>query len=262
MTNSPNMNASKNPAIVACKAGKVQTFLGVTTPSPQLARMLALSGFDGIMIDMEHGPIDIQTCFNMITALKGTPAIPFVRVAWNDPVLVKLALDAGAEGIVFPMIRTREEAEKAVRSVKYPPLGDRGWGPFQTQFQWGVDMFEYTNIADERIAVAFLIEHPEALENLDEILSVPGIDVAAAVPFDLAVNMGYHDGPGHPDVQTALADANRKIAEKGILTLGFAMSPDQANQLIASGARLITVGGFDAILIPQAIKGLLGQLNR
>ena len=77
MANSPDMNASKNPVIAACKAGKVQTFLGVTTPSPQLARMLALSGFDGIMIDMEHGPIDIQTCFNMITALKGTPAMPF-----------------------------------------------------------------------------------------------------------------------------------------------------------------------------------------
>ena len=176
--------------------------------------------------------------------------------------LVKLALDAGAEGIVFPMICTREDTEKAVRSVKYPPLGDRGWGPFQAQFQWGVDMFEYTSIADERIAVMFLIEHPEALENLDEILSVPGIDVAAAVPFDLAVNMGYRDGPGHPDVQSALADARRKIAEKGILTAGLAISPDEANQLIASGTRLITIGGFDAILIPQAIRGLLGQLDR
>ena len=262
MTNSPNMSASKNPVIAARKAGKVQTVLGVTTPSPQLARMLALSGFDGIMVDMEHGPIDVQTCFNMITALKGTAALPFVRVAWNDPVLVKQALDAGAEGIVFPMIRTPEEAEKAVNSVKYPPRGERGWGPFQTQFQWGVDMFEYTSIADDRIAVVLLIEHPQALEDLDEILSVPGIDVAAAVPFDLAVNMGHRDGPGHPDVQTALADANRKIAEKGILTLGFAMAPDQANHLIASGVRLITVGGFDAILIPQAIKGLLGQLDR
>ena len=262
MTSSPNMYATKNPVIVACKAGKVQTILGVTTPSPQLAQMLALSGFDAIMIDMEHGPIDIQTCFNMISTLRGTDTTPFVRVASNDPVMVKQALDAGAEGIVFPMICNREEAEKAVRSVKYPPLGDRGWGPFQAQFQWGTDMFEYSKIADERIAVVFLIEHPEALDNLDEILSVPGIDVAAAVPFDLAVNMGYRDGPGHPDVQRALAETNKKIAEKGILTFGLVQTPEQANQLIANGTRLITIGGFDAILIPQAIRGLLSQLNR
>ena len=262
MTSSPNMYATKNPIIVACKAGKVQTVLGVTTPSPQLAQMLALSGYDAIMIDMEHGPIDIQTCFNMISALRGTNTTPFVRVAWNDPTMVKQALDAGAKGIVFPMICNREEAQKAVSSVKYPPLGERGWGPFQAQFQWGVDMFEYSNIADEHIAVIFLIEHPEALKNLDEILSVPGIDVAAAVPFDLAVNMGYRDGPGHPEVQKALADTNKNIADKGILTFGFALTPEQANQQIASGVRLIAMGGFDAILIPQAVKGLLGQLNR
>ena len=102
MTNSPKMHASKNSVIAACKAGQVQTMRGVTTPSPQLAQMLALSGLDGIMVDMEHGPIDIQTCLSMSTALKGTAATPFVRVTWNDPVLVKQALDAGAEGIVFP----------------------------------------------------------------------------------------------------------------------------------------------------------------
>ena len=78
MANSPNMNATKNPVIATCKAGKVQTLLGVTTPSPQLTQMLALSGFDALMIDMEHGPIDIQTCDNMISAMKGTPATPFV----------------------------------------------------------------------------------------------------------------------------------------------------------------------------------------
>ena len=126
----------------------------------------------------------------------------------------------------------------------------------------GVDMFEYSKIADEHIAVIFLIEHPEALKNLDEILSVPGIDVAAAVPFDLAVNMGYRDGPGHPDVQQALAETNKKIAEKGILTFGFALTVEQANQQIVNGTRLIAMGGFDAILIPQAIRGLLSQLDR
>ena len=84
-----------------------------------------------------------------------------------------------------------------------------------------MDMFEDSKIADENIAVIFLIEHPEAQKILDEILSVPGIDIAAAVSFDLAVNMGYRDGPGHPDVQNALAETNKKMAEKGILTFGL-----------------------------------------
>ena len=177
----------------------------------------------------------------MIMATKGTNATPMVRVAANDPVLVKQALDAGAKGIVFPMVLTREDAENAVRSAKYPPNGERGWGPFQTQYQWGIDMFEYSRIADDNIGVTILIEHPTAIENLDDILTVPGLDCVAVVPFDLAVNMGHRDGPGHPDVQAAISAASQKIKEKGIPTAALVTTAEQANQAISDGSQLIAL---------------------
>ena len=261
MTASPTPDPRINPFLAALKSGNVQLLIGITTPSPHLVQMFAQSGFDAIMVDMEHGSIDIESCHTLITATRGTGATPLVRVPENEPWIVKRALDAGAKGIFFPMIKNREEAERAVRSVKYPPLGERGWGPFQTQYQWDVGMFEYSKIADDNIAVIILIEHPLAIENLDHILSVPGIDCAAVVPFDLAVNMGYRDGPGHLDVQDAIAAASEKIQAGGIPLAGLATTPEQANRMIDNGFRLIALG-FDATFIPQAIAGVLGQIKR
>ena len=235
--------------------------IGLTTPSPELAQICGSSGFDFVMIDMEHGPIELETAYRMVTALAGTPADAWLRVSSNDVTLIKRALDTGVRDIVVPMVTTREEAEQAVAAAKYPPEGVRGWGPFRAAQQWRTTMFDYSKRANDEVSVRVLIEHPRAIENLDAILDVKGLGGAIAAPFDLAVNMGYLDGPGHPDVQQALAAAAAKIAAHGFPLLRFAMTPEQGRQAIADGVTMLMLG-FDTMFFPAVIQLYLEQLNR
>ena len=233
--------------------------IGLTCPSPEFAQICGHSGFDVVLIDMEHGPISIETAYRMVTMLAGTPAHAWIRVAANDPTLIKLALDTGAHHIVVPMINTKTEAEAAVAAAKYPPQGIRGYGPFRAQYQWNTNMIDYGSRANAETKVSVLIEHPQALENLDEILNVEGLDGAIAVPLDLAVNMGHTDGPNHQDVRDALMAASKKIAAKGFSITSFAVTPEQGRAALEAGAQLLFLG-FDVMFVPAAIQLYLDQL--
>ena len=255
----PVSRSAANPGPFFPKPPGVTLGIGLTTPSPELAQICGNSGFDFVMIDMEHGPIGFETAYRMVTALIGTGAEAWIRVTANDPALIKRALDAGARDIVVPMVTTREEAELAVAAAKYPPEGVRGWGPFRAQYQWQTGMFDYSQRANDEVGVRALIEHPRAIANLDEILAVKGLRGAIAAPFDLAVNMGYLDGPGHPDVQEALAKAASKIAAHGFPLLRFAMTPEQARQAIADGVTMLMLG-FDTMFVPAMVQLYLSGL--
>lgn len=235
--------------------------IGLTTPSPELAQICGSSGFDFVMIDMEHGPADFETAYRMVTALAGTPADAWIRVAMNDAALIKRALDTGATNVVVPMVNTREEAERAVAAGKYPPEGIRGWGPFRAQYQWRTTLFDYSKRANDEVKIWVLIEHPLAIENIDEILDVEGLGGAIAAPLDLAVYMGHLDGPNHPDVQAALAGALAKIKAKGFPLLRFGVTPEQGRQAIEAGATMLLLG-FDTMFVPAAVQLYLSQLNR
>ena len=124
-------------------AGEPSFGLIATIPSIQSVQALASAGVDWLIIDMEHGPIDISSAHAMIVATAGTTTVPIVRLPWSHPWQAKPAMDLGALGIVFPMIRTREQAEEAVRSIRYPPAGDRLWGPFYAPMRWGQAMPQY-----------------------------------------------------------------------------------------------------------------------
>ena len=120
-----------------------------TIPSIQTVQIMARSGLDWIIVDLEHGPIDLGSAHAMIVATSGTPCVPLARIAANEPWLAKAPMDIGALGINFPMICSRADAEKAVRSVRYPPRGERLWGPFHAPFRWGVSMADYMATADD-----------------------------------------------------------------------------------------------------------------
>ncbi|WP_280152084.1 aldolase/citrate lyase family protein [Piscinibacter sp. XHJ-5] len=233
--------------------------IGLTSPSPELAQICAHAGFDIVMIDMEHGPISIETAHRMVAAMVGSKAEPWLRVTHNDAAQIKLALDTGARNVVVPMVTTRAECETAVAAAKYPPQGIRGWGPFRPQYAWQTNMFDYARRANAETRVTVLIEHPRAIENLDAILDVPGLGGALAVPFDLAVNMGYADGPAHPEVQKALALASAKIARKGFAPMSFAVTPQQARLALAQGVKFLFLG-FDTMFVPAALQGYIAQL--
>jgi 2-keto-3-deoxy-L-rhamnonate aldolase RhmA len=241
------------------KPAGVRLGIGLTCPSPELAQICAHSGFDVVLIDMEHGPISIESASRMVTATLGTSAEAWIRVAENDSAFIKLALDTGARNIVVPMVTTKAEAEHAVAAAKYPPRGVRGWGPFRAQYQWQTNMLDYAQRADRETQVTALIEHPRAIENLDEILSAEGLGGAIAAPLDLAVNMGFSDGPSHPEVQQALAAAANKITARGFPRVAFAVTPEQGRHALAGGATLLFLG-FDTMFVPMSVQGYLTRL--
>ena len=243
-----------------CKPNGIKLGIGLTIPSPELAQTCGNSGFDFVFIDMEHGPISIETAYRMVTALAITKAEAWIRVTCNDPALIKRALDTGAQHIVVPMVTTVEEVEAAVAAAKYPPQGIRGWGPFLTQHQWCTSMFDYASRANEETKVSVLIEHPQAIENLDGILNVEGLGGAIVAPFDLAVNMGYSAGPNHEEVRKVMSAAKKKIAAKGFPIAGNAVTPEQARQEIEEGCSLLFLG-FDVMFVPAAVKLYLTTLE-
>jgi 2-keto-3-deoxy-L-rhamnonate aldolase RhmA len=260
MKNSPS-NAAAYLSNPLYKPNGVKIGIGVTSPSPELVQMLANAGFDYILIDMEHGPISIETAYRMITATIGTPAEPWIRVSHNDPAQFKLALDAGARNIVVPMITSEDDAKRAVSYGKYPPQGVRGWGPFRTQYQWQTNMVDYAKRANAETGVIALIEHPDAVRDLDAILAVEGLTGAIAAPFDLSVNMGFNDGPNHEEVREAVSSITQKIKRRGFDLTLFAVTPEQAMEALKLGANSLFLG-FDPMYIHASLRLFMSSLAR
>jgi len=232
-----------------------------TIPSIQTVQIMARSGLDWIIVDLEHGPIDLGSAHAMITATAGTQCVPLVRIAANEPWLAKAPMDIGALGINFPMICSRADAEKAVRSVRYPPRGDRLWGPFHAPFRWGVSMPEYMASADQDMICMVTIEHIEAVERIDEIMAVPGIDLAVIGPGDLATSIDKRGRIDDPEVQALMTRAEAGIMRSGIPIGGVARTAEQANQMIDRGYLALALG-FDWSLFQRGISASLEGIKR
>jgi 4-hydroxy-2-oxoheptanedioate aldolase len=243
------------------QAGKVAFGVIVTMPSPQMMQMLARAGFDWLLIDMEHGVIDLTTAHAMILATAGTPAVPLARTALNAPWLAKPLLDAGVLGINVPMVRTQAEAETAGRAVRYPPHGDRMWGPFYAPLRWDLPMRDYMHAANDAVISIITIEHIDAVRNIDAILDAPGIDLAVIGPGDLATSLGHYAQPDHPDVLAAMRTVEEAVLKRGIPLGGPAFSADQANRMTDAGYRFIGLG-FDWLLVQKGAAALLDGVNR
>ncbi len=261
MSNDRNTNAPINPVRKRLLASEPALGILVSMPSPQMVQVLAGNGFDWVFIDMEHGPITIESAHAMINATAGTATAPFVRVPWNVHWLAKPVLDAGAMGVIFPMIRSAAEAEQAVRAVRYPPVGERGYGPFYAPLRWGLEPPEYLRAAAEEVLTVVLIEHTEAVRNLKEIVAVPGVDVALIAPFDLSMSIVPGEGPGHPEVKTAIAEAEKIILDSPVHLGGLAGDAAQARAMIERGNRLVLLG-YEAMLINRAATEMLAEVRR
>jgi 4-hydroxy-2-oxoheptanedioate aldolase len=232
-----------------------------TIPSIQTVQIMARSGLDWIIVDLEHGPIDLGSAHAMITATSGTPCVPMVRIAANEPWLAKAPMDLGALGINFPMICSRADAEKAVRSVRYPPKGDRLWGPFHAPFRWGVSMADYMATADDDMICMITIEHVEAVNRIDEIMATPGIDLAVIGPGDLATSINKRGLPDDPEVQELMARAEAGILRSGVPIGGVARTAEQANRMIVRGYVALALG-FDWSLFQRGIAASFEGIRR
>jgi len=202
------------------KAGEpsIGTWLGL--PSPEAAEQVARIGFDWLVVDSEHNAVDIRTLAQMFSAMASTQTAPMVRIPWNSAENFKRVLDAGAWGIVVPMVNSREEAERAVEATRYPPLGSRsvGGGRHAISFDGGAE--EYFRRANEEILLVLQIEHALGVEHADEILSVPGVDACFIGPNDMAASMGIGLGvpleSDHPQLIQAIEHVRTTCLANGV----------------------------------------------
>jgi 4-hydroxy-2-oxoheptanedioate aldolase len=234
-------------------AGEVATPFMVTMPSVAMAQVLAASGADCLIIDMEHGPIDLATVHAMVAATQGTRATPIVRIPWTEHWLAKPVLDTGAMGINFPMISTAEMARATVAALRYPPEGLRGSAPSYAPVRWGLSPAEYIQRANQEILNIITIEDADAVRNLDAILAVPGIDAVAIASFDLSMSLGVPGRFDHPDVRALVAEAEAKVLRSGIPMGGVALTPEAARAKRAAGYRML-LAGFDVAMVDVAAR--------
>jgi 4-hydroxy-2-oxoheptanedioate aldolase len=237
-----------------------RTALGViaTIPSVQTIQIMARSGLDFVIIDMEHGAIDPGTAHNMIAATSGTPLVPLVRVASKSAWHAKVPLDLGAFGVCFPNTNTREDAQAAVRAVRYPPKGDRMWGPFYAPSRWNLSMREYLDRADDEVMAVGVVEHIDAVKTIHEVVATPGIDLLVIGPGDLATSMGLKGRADHPDVQAAMKVLEEVIRPSPVPLGGVATSPEQIAAMTARGYRALAIG-FDWSLLQRGIQAVTGS---
>ncbi|GED29425.1 aldolase/citrate lyase family protein [Brevibacillus centrosporus] len=218
----------------------VGAFVGIY--SPEMVEMLGHAGFDFLVIDDEHGAFSPRDLENMIRAAECVDLVPIVRVAY-DPSCIQKALDRGAKGIQVPMVNNREDAEKVVQRVKFPPLGQRGANYTTRPARYGKDHgIGFLDAADDQTLVIVHIETPEAVANFEEIVSVPGIDMAFIGPTDLSISMGYkEEGARHPEVQNVIAQLRERAQQQNIPLGNIAANPASVRQELENGTAFVAV---------------------
>jgi len=199
-------NFSHNKSALKEKLNNRELTIGswLTIPHQSIVEILGSAGFEWLTIDIEHSAISIETVMNLIGHIQGNGMQALVRVSKNEEVVIKRVLDAGADGVIIPMIKNKEEAIEAVNYVKYPPMGKRGVGLNRAQ-KYGTAFNTYKDWVKDEVVVIAQIEHIDAVNNLEEIFSVPGIDGIIVGPYDLSASMGYPGEYDREDVQAALA---------------------------------------------------------
>lgn len=226
-----------------------------------IVEILAMSGFDYIWIDCEHGILDLEAAANHIRAIQGCGAAAWLRVPWNDPIRVKPILEMGVDAIVFPDVRNAREAELAVASCRYQPQGIRGFGPGRSNSYGFTPLAEYLEYSKD-IWKVIQIEHIEGVHNFDEIIEVEGISAVVVGQFDLSASMGHIAEITHPDVRAQLDAATEKRSRAGI-PFGTSMGFDAAvvEYWFHRGASFISLGGDQDFLVEGARWTITGTLE-
>lgn len=223
--------------------GQGRPALGVslTIPDAFVVEMVGAAAFDFVLIDTEHAPIGIGDLQTMLVALRASASTTFVRPVANDPALIKQILDLGAEGLIVPEVRNRADCAAAVAATRYPPSGVRGFGPRRAARLDG-GRSAYLERADAEVAAFVMIEHTDAVDDIDAILATPGLDGIMVGPADLGASMGHLTEPGHADVQAAI-DRVLVACQRADFPFGiFAASESAAKSWIARGALFATIG--------------------
>ena len=229
-------------------------------PSSVATQAIASSGVDAIVIDQEHGAISTDTLHSMIASTAGTDCAPIVRVAEKRAEYVKIALDMGAEGIMFPLIHNAQEAKECVSMLEYPSTGKRGWGPFIAHSRWNVELMEYKNIYEKKIVCILLIETKEAVEDINNICDVKGIDAIFIAKFDLSTSLGISGDFENDNFKSSIKTIEDVARKKNIpLGGGPINTKTEFDELCKRGYRLFA--NFDVLRLKHSIKQHIAWLR-
>ncbi len=242
------------------KQGEIVLGTVITVNDPVVTEALC-SAYDFLWLDMEHNPMPLDVAQGHLIAAKGTGVTMLVRVPWNDPVLIKPILDIGAHGIIVPMIRTVEDVKLAVAACRYPPEGVRGYGPRRPSNYGRLGGPEFCKAANDTMITVVQIEHIDAVNNIEEIVKVPGLSGILIGSNDLSGSMGYMGQPRHPEVlkviQTVIG-----VSRKANVAVGLAIGDDVVllQEWIDKGVQWVT-GGGDTSLMLRAADQITSQLR-
>lgn len=229
----------------------------ISIDNPITCEIMSKSGFDWLVIDLEHTSISEEGMFRLIQLIDLTDTTPLVRVGENNPLLIKKALDAGAHGIIVPMVNSVEDARKAVNSIYYPTKGNRGVGLYRAH-EYGMEFNAYKDKLDEQLILVVQIEHYLGVKNLHDILSVDGVDGYIIGPYDLSGSVGYPGEFDHPVVTEQLNLIKEALAKEN-KPGGFHIVHSDHNELIKrinEGYKFIAYGD-DMVFFAEKVKNEL-----
>ena len=234
----------------------------ITIGHTAVAEIMARAGYDWLTVDMEHSSITLDIAQDLIRVIDLSGVAPLVRVGENDPNLIKRVMDAGAHGVIVPMVNSKDDAEKAVASVQYPPKGFRGVGLARAQ-KYGVAFEEYKKWNMHESIVIVQIEHIKAVENLETILSVPGVDGFIIGPYDLSGSLGVPGQFDHPEVISALARVKKVSEEMNALPGFHVISPEfeAFQEKVREGYKFVA-HSLDSLFLSNGCKNALQSFKK
>ena len=260
MTLGPTMDLPRNRFKQALADGGPLYGLWLGLPDPTVAELAAGSGFDWLLIDHEHGPFELRDIMHHLQALAPYPVAPIVRPVEGNPALLKKMLDMGVQTFLIPMVETAEQAQELVSAVLYPPVGTRGIGTSMARAaQWN-RIPGYLKKANDEICLLLQVETASAMQNLDAILKVEGVDGLFIGPSDLSASMGHIGDAVHPEVSEAINNGLASIRGAGKAAGLLCMDPRLVKEYIDQGADFIGVG-VDTLLLGQGMLRLAEQFK-
>ncbi len=254
------MKMPANTFLAALRAGEKQVGLWVSLASNYAAEVTAGAGYDWLVVDMEHSPGDVQTTLGQLQAIAPYTSTAIVRAPWNDAVMVKRLLDIGAQGILFPMVQSADEARAAVAATRYPPDGIRGVAGSMRGSRFG-RIGDYYARANDETAVIVQVETLYAIKQAIEIADVKGVDGIFFGPADIAADMGLIGQPMQEDVWATIRPVARELMKMGMPVGTLVTDPRFAAQLLNEGFTFVACG-TDTGLLAKAADGLLAQMRQ
>jgi len=243
-----------NPARAKLRSGKPSIGTWLALPDAVLAGLMSTTGFEWLTVELEHSPATIETAADCFAIIAASGCVPLARVPWNSVENIKRVLDTGAWGVVVPMVNTRAEAEAVVKAARYRPIGERSVGGQLHAASFATDGGTYYAKANDEILVVVMAEHVEAIANIDDILSVPGIDAVFVGPNDLHASMGVAPAfdSDHPQFNAAIARVFASAKAHGVAPGIHVADATQAQRRRDEGWQMIAVASEVGFMLARA----------